>query len=203
MRLYALRMEQSTVSRGRPRSASAHAAIMTATRDLLREGGYEQLTFVDIAARAGVGKQTVYRRWASKPAIVSDCVLEGLVEFSLVTAGATGDTAEDLIRWLEASHRAIGSPQTAPLVRALTAAAATDDDAAARMAERFTGPLRDAIGVTLRDGIAAGVIRADADAAAVADILIGTLIYTIEARDAAAAGRVRSVVATIIRGVAA
>ena len=43
----------------------------------------------------------------------------------------------------------------------------------------------------------------DADAAAVADILIGTLIYTIEARDAAAAGRVRSVVATIIRGVAA
>jgi hypothetical protein len=88
-------------------------------------------------------------------------------------------------------------------VRALTAAAATDDDAATRMAERFTGPLRDAIASSLRDGIAAGAIRPDADAAAVADILIGTLIYAIEARDAAAAGRVRSVVTTIIRGVAA
>jgi len=192
----------SNASRGRPRSELARASIMAATRDLLREEGYDRVTIVDIAARARVGKQTVYRWWPSKAAIVTECVLEGMVEFTLITAPATGVTAADLTAWLEASHSRIASPDTAPLLRALTAAAATDDGAAARMAERFTGPLRDAINDTLHAGIAAGQIRPDADAAAIADLLVGSLMYASQTRDDTAATRVPEVISTILRGIA-
>ena len=195
-------MDASPPSRGRPRSASARASIMAATQDLLREVGYDQVTIVDIAARAKVGKQTVYRWWPSKAAIVTECVLEGMVDFTLITASASGAPAADLAAWLEASHSTIASPDTAPLLRALTAAAATDDDAATRMAERFTGPLRDAIRDTLDEGIAAGQIRSDADTAAIADLLLGSLMYAIQTRDDTAATRAPAVIDTILRGIA-
>jgi len=192
----------STASRGRPRSEVARASIMAATRDLLREVGYDRVTIVDIAARARVGKQTVYRWWPSKAAIVTECVLEGMVEFTLITAPASGATAADLTAWLKASHTTISSPDTGPLLRALTAAAATDDEAATRMAERFTVPLRDAIADTIHEGIVAGQIRPDADTAAIADMLLGSLMYAIQTRDDTAATRAPAVIATILRGIA-
>ena len=192
----------STASRGRPRSEVARASIMAATRDLLREVGYDRVTIVDIAARARVGKQTVYRWWPSKAAIVTECVLEGMVEFTLITAPASGATAADLTAWLKASHATISSPDTGPLLRALTAAAATDDEAATRMAERFTVPLRDAIADTIHEGIVAGQIRPDADTAAIADMLLGSLMYAIQTRDDTAATRAPAVIATILRGIA-
>lgn len=195
-------MDASTPSRGRPRSEVARASVRAATQDLLREVGYDQVTIVDIAARAKVGKQTIYRWWPSKAAIVTDCVLEGIVELSLITAPTSGAAARDLIAWLDASHATIASPDTAPLLRALTAAAATDGDAAIRMAERFTGPLRDAIKATLDEGVAAGQIRADADADAIADMLLGSLIYAIQSRDGTAATRAPAVIATILQGIA-
>src|SRR5581483_9010182 len=52
--------------RGRPRSAEADRAILTATVDLLAERGLAAMSIEEVAARAGVGKTTIYRRWPSK-----------------------------------------------------------------------------------------------------------------------------------------
>ncbi|MFI9236730.1 TetR/AcrR family transcriptional regulator [Streptomyces cinnamoneus] len=59
---------------GRPRSAEADRAILGATREALVELGWGKLTLGDVAARAGVAKTTLYRRWAGKNELVVDAV---------------------------------------------------------------------------------------------------------------------------------
>ncbi|MBH1933740.1 TetR/AcrR family transcriptional regulator [Streptomyces sp. AV19] len=61
---------------GRPRSAEADRAILDATRAALVELGWSKLTMGDVAARAGVAKTTLYRRWAGKNALVVDAVAD-------------------------------------------------------------------------------------------------------------------------------
>lgn len=57
---------------GRPRDATRDTDILEAARAVLAERGYERTTVAEIAARAGAGKATVYRRWASKAELVTD-----------------------------------------------------------------------------------------------------------------------------------
>src|SRR5580704_17762389 len=52
--------------RGRPRSQEADRALLTATVDLLATRGLAAMSIEEVAARAGVGKATIYRRWSSK-----------------------------------------------------------------------------------------------------------------------------------------
>ena len=59
---------------GRPRDPAADRAILQATIELLGEEGYEGLSIEAVAARAGVGKTTVYRRWPSKEPLVVDAI---------------------------------------------------------------------------------------------------------------------------------
>jgi len=61
-------------SPGRPRSAAADAAIQAAVVELLDEAGYAGLTFEAVAARAGVAKTTVYRRWPTKQDLAFDAI---------------------------------------------------------------------------------------------------------------------------------
>ncbi|MGL6236392.1 MAG: TetR/AcrR family transcriptional regulator [Segniliparus sp.] len=62
--------------RGRPRSETAKAAILAAAYDLVVDHGMAQVTVDDIAARASVGKQTIYRWWPSKAELVLDALEE-------------------------------------------------------------------------------------------------------------------------------
>lgn len=64
------------VRRGRPRSEQTRQLILQAARDLLGEIGYGRLTIADVAARAGAGKSTIYRWWASKGELVLEAVNE-------------------------------------------------------------------------------------------------------------------------------
>jgi len=59
---------------GRPRDASRDGDILDATVDVLAELGYDGMTIDMVAARAGAGKATVYRRWPSKADLVVDAV---------------------------------------------------------------------------------------------------------------------------------
>lgn len=59
---------------GRPRSAAADRAILAATRAALAEQGWGGLALGDVAARAGVAKTTLYRRWAGKNELVVDAI---------------------------------------------------------------------------------------------------------------------------------
>ncbi|WP_029433228.1 TetR/AcrR family transcriptional regulator [Blastococcus sp. URHD0036] len=163
--------------RGRPRSPRAHEAILRAAAELVVAGGYERLTMEAIAARAGVGKQTVYRRWPSKSAVVAEAALSG----HLVPAGRepadTGDVVTDLRDWLRAAAAWLAEPGGAAVIRALAAAASDRDTDSARLYEQFTGPFHAALVARLAAGVAEGRLRAGAELGAVADALVGALLY--------------------------
>jgi AcrR family transcriptional regulator len=63
--------------RGRPRSMAARRAILMATHELLAEGGLSSVTIEGIAARAGVGKPTIYRSWPNAQAVAMAALMEG------------------------------------------------------------------------------------------------------------------------------
>src|SRR4051794_35435011 len=86
---------------GRPRSQSARAAVLAATADLIDEHGYGKLTMEAIAKRAGVSKQTVYRWWPSKAAVV----LETLNEVAAAIAPASGDLRDFIRRSVRGAQR--------------------------------------------------------------------------------------------------
>ncbi|WP_461065396.1 TetR/AcrR family transcriptional regulator [Streptomyces pseudoechinosporeus] len=166
--------------RGRPRSTTVHRAILQATRDLLIENGYARLSMDRVATRAGVGKQTVYRRWPSKAPLVAEAVLDGAR-----TPGPpdTGDVHRDLRTWLYGLVAFLADPRHAALIRALAAAAAEDAEDAEALFQRLTGPQRETLVRRLRAGAEAGQVRADADLDAVADALTGALVYQVLARN--------------------
>lgn len=175
--------------RGRPRSAEADRAILEAARDLLLADGYEQLTIPAIAERAGVAKQTVYRRWPSKARLVADAVLGGYLSVAFegradaaTPAAPSAPEATDLRGWLHAAAIGLSDATNLTIVRALAAAAAESDEDATRLYTAFTEPGRRQLLGLLHAGVARGELRAVADLEAAADAIQGAVLYTALAR---------------------
>ncbi|MET9772645.1 TetR/AcrR family transcriptional regulator [Streptomyces sp. NPDC006367] len=82
---------------GRPRSAAADTAILAATRAALVDLGWAKLTLGDVAARAGVAKTTLYRRWPGKNELVVDAVAELFDELELPDRGSLADDVEGVV----------------------------------------------------------------------------------------------------------
>jgi AcrR family transcriptional regulator len=88
-------MSEAAIGRvGRPRDPHVDEAILSAALDLLIEDGFARLSIEGVAARAGVGKATVYRRWESKTALVIDAINERLV--SSIDFPNSGDFRADV-----------------------------------------------------------------------------------------------------------
>ena len=120
------------------RSERAHKAILAAALDEVAESGYAKLCIEGITARAGVGKQTIYRWWPSKGAVVFDAVLDlGADDASLPD---TGDLEADLKTALRATVAELNDPRVAPALRALRTAITHDPQLAATYAERIDNP---------------------------------------------------------------
>ncbi|MEK8143385.1 helix-turn-helix domain-containing protein [Streptomyces sp. M10(2022)] len=102
---------------GRPRNATADLAILEATRDLIIENGYARLSMEGVAARTGVGKPTVYRRWSSKGALVADALRHSILAAAPGHAAAppdTGDIERDLRAWHHEYTRVTADPGNVP-----------------------------------------------------------------------------------------
>lgn len=183
--------------RGPKRSEASRRAILEATRDILHADGFDKLTLDGIARRAGVGKQTLYRWWPSKAAIVVDAVLDGFIATPPLAEPAGADLAGALHDWLLAFRAQIDSPLGTALARALTAAAAVDDTAAARLYTHFTGPLREHVRDRL---VASDELRRNADHLAAADALIGTLIFLMLSRQPIEHGHLAGLLDVVLNG---
>src|SRR5689334_12042353 len=82
----------------RRRSERSRVAIVNATRELLLERGFDGTSIEAVAARAGVGKQTIYRWWPSRPTLVADVRLEA-ADRIIAPVTRTDDLVGDLVRW--------------------------------------------------------------------------------------------------------
>jgi AcrR family transcriptional regulator len=145
--------------------------VLEAMRAALSSSGYEAVTIEGLAEAAGVSKQTIYRWWPSKAAILGEALLEGSVP--LVDLPMTDDLAADL----RALFTVQDDGETVELARALIAVTATDPELGARLNERLAAPIREWTTERMARGVASGEVRADVDASVVADQLIALGSY--------------------------
>src|SRR5687768_5687648 len=103
--------------RGRPPSAQAHRAILDATRELLSEHDLPHLNLEQVAARAGVGKATIYRHWPTREALAVDLLLEMAGEITPVRD--RHDTRAELIAVVEGTVRALTQSPLGHVLEAL------------------------------------------------------------------------------------
>jgi AcrR family transcriptional regulator len=94
--------EQEIRKPGRPRSAQAHKAIIDATLELLAEEGFQGLSIEAVAARAGVGKTTIYRRWSSKEELVMEAIRHVQIDVPVMD---TGNFRNDLAALLKTVYQ--------------------------------------------------------------------------------------------------
>ena len=165
----------ATGERGRRRSERSHQAIITATRELLVERGYPGVTIEGIAARAGVGKQTIYRWWPSRAALVLEAYLSSA---DVVTPPAAARTVREDVRallgWLIAVLR---EPTGGHVVAGLVADIQHDIDLAEGFHRDVVPARREAMLSALDRGRERGEIRMDADLELAVDALHGAVFY--------------------------
>jgi AcrR family transcriptional regulator len=159
------------------RNERSRQAILTATADLLGEVGYSKLTVEAIAARAGVGKQTIYRWWPDKGAVVLDAYLALVEADQELTFPDSGDLEADLRMVLGSMTDSLADPVFERRYRALLAAIQDDPTLAAALWDRLLKPWLAATIRRLRAAQQAGQLRNDVDLEVAAELLYGPAYY--------------------------
>ena len=157
------------------RNQRTHAAILDAALALCREEGYARLTMDAIAARAGAGKQTIYRWWPSKGAVVLDAFLRSAG--SAVAFPETHDTRADVRAQMMALARFLAHPDTGPVYAGVVGDAQHDPALSRTIRERLIQPRIELARRVLRRGQERGQLRADADVDAAVSLLYGALYF--------------------------
>jgi AcrR family transcriptional regulator len=159
---------------GRPRSPRAERAILDATLELLASEGFGRMTVEGVAAAAGVGKATIYRRWASK----LDLVLAAVGELSAhpLPELTAGSTREDLIALLRHIIEALTSTVAGRILPELVAETARSPELLGILQD-FWISRRGLMLQVLRRGSAQGDLPGDVDHELIADLLYGPVHY--------------------------
>ncbi|QVQ53757.1 TetR/AcrR family transcriptional regulator [Spiractinospora alimapuensis] len=160
--------------RGRPRLERTNDAIVAATLEILVEVGFAGLTIEGVAGRAGVSRPTVYRRAASKEALVVDA-LDASVP--IIVPDTDGATLTEITRTVRRTIDDLGTSAMGGATVAVLAASAANPTLASMLRERYLAPRLGAIMDMVEAGTRSGSVRADLSPALVRDLLIGPLVY--------------------------
>ena len=154
------------------RAARVRTAILDATSALLMEVGYDEFSIDDVAARAGVHKTTVYRRWPRKSELIADAVsVQSERDISILDTGSLLGDLRALARSVVAN---ISSEGGARRSRSIVAAAANSDELAAEAHTFWAGRLTATAPIVER-AIARGELAPDTDATLLVETLVGPL----------------------------
>jgi AcrR family transcriptional regulator len=159
--------------RGRPRHAAARKAIVEATLELVAERGFQAATMDAIADRAGVSKNTIYRRWASKEELIADALRELTARAEVA---GDGEVYALLLEHIRDVARVLADPLVGRLLPGLLGELQRNPAFADAYADQVVRPRRQAIIELLERAIDRGELRAGARPDEIADLLIGPLI---------------------------
>lgn len=159
----------------RRRDENARLAVLHAADDLLVERGFGGVTIEGIAARAGVAKQTIYRWWPSKVAVLLDTLLDDASRQLAVPD--TGSAAGDARRYLRALARFLTEEPAGKVLLALLGEAQHDAATARTFRDRYLDPQREREREMLTRGITAGQLPEDLDVDAALDALCGPVLF--------------------------
>jgi AcrR family transcriptional regulator len=159
---------------GRPRDERADRAIRLATLKLMAETSAHGLRVDDVAARAGVGKATIYRRYRSKDELIMDAIA-GLV--SEISIPDTGGTRSDLLALMRGAVEVYRGSLEAAVMPTVVEAMSRDVELARLVREEFLARRRAALQEVLQRGIERGDLRRDLDIELALDVLGGPLFY--------------------------
>jgi AcrR family transcriptional regulator len=159
------------------RSERSKQAILDATRELLaKEGGVRGLTIEAVAARAGVAKTTIYRRWRDKWELALDAAMIDLLP-SFEDPVDVGDTRRELITFVDSALRAMTARPYSSALQGLASEVATDPELGRVYREQVVEPRREQLAQVVERGIARGDLRPDTDSRLVHELLIGPIYY--------------------------
>jgi AcrR family transcriptional regulator len=160
--------------RGRPRSEEAHRAILDAVIELLPEHGLKGLTIEAVAARAGVGKTTIYRRWSTKNELIVEAIGR------LRPPGPPSDTGSlmgDLSALVALQRERLEASQLPRVIPRVLGEALEEPELHAEIVASAVKPIRDVLAELVRRGIDRGELREDLDVEAMVDVLHAIPVY--------------------------
>jgi AcrR family transcriptional regulator len=160
---------------GRPRDARADRAILEATRELIAELGVYGFRTDDVAARAGVGKGAIYRRYRSKDELVTAAIAALVGEE--IAVPDTGSTRADLLIVMREAVALYRGSAAGRLIPNLIGAIAEKPELARAVRDGFLAGRRQALAEVLRRGVERGDLRPDLDLELALDVLGGPLFY--------------------------
>lgn len=161
-------------SGGRPRDASIDQRVLSVTRQLLMEVGWDDLSVRMVATRAGVGRSSLTRRWNSKAELVLHAILGETPDLSPFSG-------TDLAGWIEwvvrGSHELFSAPDVHEAVPGLLLAMRENDEMRKALWANFSGPAVQLFAEHLRASTPAQRRRADRDARAVLVMAAGAALF--------------------------
>ena len=170
-------MSQATAAqRGRPRSETAHKAVLAAAAELLLDHGLHAVSMDAVAERAGVSKATIYRWWPKKEILALDMLF---TQWAAVTPQRyeSGALRSDLVALLLAWTRLVTSRPYGRVAAALLTEARTDPAFSAEYQRRIIEPRRDQARMIFADAVARGEISGETKVEVAIDLLYGSLYH--------------------------
>lgn len=160
---------------GRPRSVQAQQAILDATLTLLATEGFDAMSIEAIAAKAGVGKQTIYRWWASKEALVIDAIKSWQQTHNPVID--RGSLREDFLVMARNALQTWSGPYARGLAMNLLAVMTTHPHVYQAFYDQAVAPRFQHLAQMIRRAQAQGEVRQDLEADEIIGLLAGPLWY--------------------------
>lgn len=196
--------------RGRPRDARADSAILTATTQVLAEDGWAGLTIEQVAARAGVARTTVYRRYATREELAVAAVATLFPhQVTGLPPTATKDVPLDRTRTYAAIRQfanALQQPLASAAYPSVIAAAHSNPRLRAAVDEQILAPMQAMIRGLLQDSVVAGVAPAaaasDEQTALIFDLVAGAMVHRFLIRQEPLTEDFQSQLAAIVRALA-
>jgi AcrR family transcriptional regulator len=157
---------------GRPRDPDYDKTILDAALEILFDKGYAGLTIDGVAARTGVGRPTIYRRWSSKPALVIAALTQSV---GLSPTPDTGALRDDLLAFQRQQAGMMNRPESRPITAGLVADMVAHPELAETYFADYIRPRQMSVWQALHRGVDRGELRPDADFTLIYDLLLGPL----------------------------